>query len=99
MHSVEKNNEVLHKVNVFDLPIPAEQKINIIRNLFTSSKLNLKQVYELNASLDFFQKEFENLDSRTKGILISEITRITNTFISDYDIYSKFCPPIEKLNF
>ena len=65
----------------------------------TFSKLNLKQIYELNASLDFFQKEFENLDSRTKGILISEITRITNTFISDYDVYSKFCPQIEKLNF
>ena len=33
------------------------------------------------------------------SILKSEITRITNTFISDYDVYSKFCPQIEKLNF
>lgn len=87
----------LHKL--ITIPNYYKEKINIIRNLFTSSKLNLQQVYELNASLDFFQKEFENLDSRTKGILISEITRITNTFISDYDIYSKFCPPVEKLNF
>ena len=31
MHSVENNNEVLHKVNIFDLPIPAEQKINIMK--------------------------------------------------------------------
>jgi archaellum biogenesis ATPase FlaH len=31
MHSVEKSNEVLRKVNVFDLPIPAEQKINIMK--------------------------------------------------------------------
>ena len=87
----------LHKL--ITIPNYYKEKINIIRNLFTSSKLNLKQIYELNASLDFFQKEFENLDSRTKGILISEITIITNTFISDYDFYSKFCPQIEKLNF
>ena len=62
----------LHKL--ITIPNYYKEKINIIRNLFTSSKLNLKQIYELNASLDFFQKEFENLDSRTKGILISEIT-------------------------
>jgi hypothetical protein len=31
MHSVENNNGVLQKVNVFDLPIPAEQKINIMK--------------------------------------------------------------------
>lgn len=31
MHSVEKSSEVLHKVNVFDLPIPAEQKVNILK--------------------------------------------------------------------
>ena len=63
------------------------------------NKLNNKQIYELNECLNFFQKEFENLDSRTKGILISEITRITNTFISDYDIFSTFSPDKTKLNF
>ncbi|HML53659.1 MAG TPA: AAA family ATPase [Solidesulfovibrio magneticus] len=31
MHGGEKSSEVLHKVNVFDLPIPAEQKINIMK--------------------------------------------------------------------
>ena len=53
----------------------------------------------MNECLDFFQKEFENLDARTKGILVSEITRITNTFVSDYDVYSTFCPPKENLTF
>lgn len=87
----------LHKL--ITIPNYYHKKICEIRKLFTSSKLNTKEIYELNESLNFFQKEFENLDSRTKGILISEITRITNTFISDYDIFSKFCPPLEKLNF
>ncbi len=64
-----------------------------------SSKLNQKQIYDLNASLDFFQKEFDSLDYRTKSILISEITRITGSFVSDYDVMRTFCPPKEKLNF
>ena len=74
-------------------------KIKIIKNLFISGKLNKNIIYELNTSLDFFQKEFFTLDPRTKGILISEVTRITNTFISDYNVLQTFCPPKEKLNF
>lgn len=87
----------IHKL--ITVPGYYKEKINILKNLFTSSKFNLNQIYELNECLDFFQKEFESLDSRTKGILISEITRITNTFISDYDVFSTFSPPKEKLNF
>ena len=87
----------LHKI--ITLPHYYKEKIETLRNLFISSKLNLNQIYELNASLDFFQKEFEALDSRTKGILISEITRITNTFISDYDVMSTFCASKNKLTF
>lgn len=87
----------LHKL--ITIPNYYKEKITILKDLFISSKLNNKQIYELHECLNFFQKEFENLDSRTKGILISEITRITNTFISDYDISTTFSPPLEKLNF
>lgn len=87
----------LHKL--ITIPDYYKEKIKILKELFIASKLNSKQVYELNECLNFFQKEFESLDSRTKGILISEITRITNTFISDYDVFSTFSPPKEKLNF
>lgn len=76
-----------------------KEKIQILRNLFISSKLSHAQIYELNSSLTFFEKEFESLDSRTKGILISEITRITNVFVSDFDVMSTFCAPLEKLSF
>lgn len=91
------NFSELHKL--ITIPDYYKEKINYLKELFISSKLNSKQIYELNECLDFFQKEFDNLDSRTKGILISEITRITNTFISDYDVYSTFSPPKDKLNF
>ncbi len=87
----------LHKL--ITIPDYYKEKIKILKDLFIYSKFTNKEIYELNESLNFFQKEFEYLDSRTKAILISEITRITNTFISDYDIHSIFCPPKEKLNF
>ena len=87
----------LHKL--VTIPNYYKEKISVLRNLFISSKFNNRQIYELNASLDFFEKEFNNLDSRTKGILISEITRITSTFVSDYDIKNTFCPPKNKLTF
>lgn len=74
-------------------------KIQLIKELFISNKLNKNQIYDLNVSLNFFQNEFFKLDSRTKGILISEITRITNTFITDFDVATTFCSPKEKLTF
>ena len=89
--------EELHKL--ITIPNYYKEKITVLRNLFIESKFNNKQIYELNASLNFFEKEFNNLDSRTKGILISEITRITSTFVSDYDIKNTFCPPKNKLSF
>ena len=76
-----------------------KEKINILKELFEKGQLTTKQIYELNTALDFFQKEFENLDQRTLAILKSEITLITNTFISDYDVLKTFCAPKEKLNF
>lgn len=87
----------LHKL--ITVPGYYKDKIDVLKALFISSKLNNKQIYELNECLNFFQKEFEALDSRTKGILVSEITRITNNFISDYDVFSTFSPDKNKLNF
>ena len=87
----------LHKL--ITIPNYYKEKIPILKSLFINGKLKKQEIYELNACLDFFQKEFETLDQRTKAILISEITRITNTFVSDYDVMSCFCSPKEKLTF
>lgn len=76
-----------------------KEKIDILKNLFMNNKLSNKQIYELNSALDFFQKEYEKLDSRTIGILKSEISRITNVFVSDYDISKVFCSSKKELNF
>lgn len=76
-----------------------KSKIEILKKLFYESKLSHKQIYELNTALEFFEKEFNSLDSRTLAILKSEISRITNVFISDYNVSKIFCPEKKDLNF
>lgn len=49
--------------------------------------------------IDFFEKEFFSLDTRTISILKSEISRITNIFVSDYKVSKTFCPPKNEINF
>ena len=87
----------LHKL--ITMPDYYKEKIEHLRKLFISSKFSFQQVYDLNSSLDFFQNEFSKLDSRTMAILKSEITRITSTFISDFDVLNTFCPKKEDLTF
>ena len=75
------------------------QKLTLLKNLFRSGSLTKTQIYDLHSALLFFENEFNKLDSRTLSILKSEITRITNVFISNYDIVNTFSPPEEELNF
>lgn len=76
-----------------------KEKIQKIRQLFIQGKLNQKQIYDINLALEFFEKEYQGLDERTKGILKSEISRITNVFVSDYDVNKTFCATKNELNF
>ena len=67
--------------------------------MFLLNKFSKSQVYNLLSSLKFFEKEFFALDSRTMNILKSEITRITNCFVSDSEITKTFCPKRNEINF
>ena len=75
------------------------EKIEYLRNKFKNNEFSKEDIYNLLSSLNFFQKEFLSLDLRTLSILKSEITRITNVFISDYEVYNTFNPKEEELNF
>ena len=75
------------------------EKIECLRTLFQSGNFNHSEIYELHSSLSFFENEFKNLDSRVLSILKSEISRMTNIFMSDYDIQKTFCPEREAINF
>ena len=74
-------------------------KISYLRSLFTQNKLSQSQIYDLLSAIKFFEKEFFSLDSRTANILKSEITRITNCFVSDSDIINTFCSSKKDINF
>ena len=87
----------LHKL--ITQPNYYKSKIEVLKKLFCESKFTHKQIYELNTALEFFEKEFNSLDSRTLSILKSEISRITNVFISDYNVAKIFCPEKKDLNF
>lgn len=75
------------------------EKIEILRKRFSNNEFSNEDIYNLMSALTFFQKEFLSLDLRTLSILKSEITRITNVFVSDYEVYRTFNPKEEELNF
>jgi hypothetical protein len=87
----------LHKLIMF--PNYYTEKIAIAREKFKKGLLKEKDIYDLLSSVNFFDKEFFSLDSRTLSILKSEISRITNLFVSDYNVSKTFCPKKEDINF
>lgn len=75
------------------------EKLDFIKEQFTKGFLSKRDCYDALSSIEFFQKELFSLDQRTLSIIQSEITRITNCFISDYDVLHTFCPKKEEINF
>lgn len=75
------------------------EKVEIVKKLFQKNKFSKEECYDLLTSITFFEKEFYKLDSRTMSILKSEITRITNCFISDYQVSKTFNPIQIEQNF
>ena len=76
-----------------------QEKLLITKKLFQEGKLSNSDVYNLLTCIDFFEKEFFSLDTRTLSILKSEISRITNFFVSDYNVSKVFCPSKKEINF
>lgn len=74
-------------------------KIEILKSKFANNLLTKEDCYNLTTAITFFENEFLKLDPRTLGILKSEITRITNCFISDYQVLHTFNPTQEEENF
>ena len=89
--------EELH--NLVVIPNYYEEKIQTLRNLFLTDYFSEEDVYHLLSALNFFEKEYSILDERTKSILKSEVTRITNLFLSDYQVKKVFCPTENEINF
>ena len=87
----------LHKLIMFEDYY--QEKIKLVRELFVSGTLNKEKIYDLLSCINFFEKEFFSLDNRTISILKSEISRITNIFVSDYTVSNTFCPTKNEITF
>ena len=74
-------------------------KLHTVRNVFLSGVLSDSDIYDLLSCIKFIEKDFYSLDDRTFNILKSEITRITNCFVSNYEVLKTFCPTKQKENF
>lgn len=87
----------LHKL-VNNLPY-LQEKIEVIKQRFLSNELNSNEIYDFKTCIEFFQSEYQGLDPKVLSIIQSEITRITQLFISDLEVANTFCPPKNKANF
>ena len=76
-----------------------KSKIELARNAFISGLLSKDKIYSLYYSISFLEKDFYKLDQRTHNLLVSEITRITGVFVSDYNVKKIFCPNRNEENF
>lgn len=83
---------------IFDKNYYIKQK-NKLRKEILKSNLSKKDIFNLNSFFEYFENEFLELDDRTSSIIKSEISRITNIFVSDYEINKSFSPPKEEINF
>lgn len=75
------------------------EKIKFLKQLFLLGKMSSSDIYSFSSAIDFFEKEFFSLDSRTLSIIKSEITRITNPFVNDIDMLNTFSPSESELSF
>ena len=76
-----------------------QEKLKVARKIFLSGFLSKEECFSLLHLIDFLENDYFSLDERTQGILKSEITRITNCFVSDYSVRKIFCPAREEQNF
>ena len=75
------------------------QKLESLHRDFLERKLSSSVADDLSSCWSFFNEEFFSLDDRTQSILKSEISRITNIFVSDTDVSRVFCPEKGNITF
>ena len=76
-----------------------ESKLSVARKIFLSNKLSTNSVFDLYSAISVLEKDYFSLDSRTFNILKSEITRMTNCFVSSLDVKNTFSPKKEDESF
>lgn len=76
-----------------------QNKVDYLKSSFFKKALDDVQIASLLSCMNFFEDEFFSLDDRTQSILKSEISRITNVFVSDTEVSQVFCPDKKNISF
>lgn len=76
-----------------------ESKLKLLKNNILENKYDNTFLFSLNNCLLTIKNEYLKLDDRTIGIIKSEMTRMTSIFVTNYEIYNKFCDNSEFINF
>lgn len=76
-----------------------QEKLQQLKSQFRNHQFNEEQCFDLLSALEFFESEFQSLDSRVLSIIKSEISRITSMFLSDYAVQKIFCPAQSDVTF
>jgi len=95
-------NEYVNFSEIHKLVIDKEylkSTLSKIRDIIIKDTFKDDKLFEINSSLSNIKNEYLNLDERTSSIIRSEITRITDLFVSDYNINKKFCSKSDKIEF
>lgn len=85
-------------VDILKTKMDKSNKLKLIEKEKEQNEIQ-RIIYDLNTFINFYEKEFIKLDSRTKNIIRAEISRIINLFITDYKINKHFSPKKEEINF
>ena len=76
-----------------------KEKLKSLREAFVSNRFSQADVYNISNAINYLKTNYYSLDSRTFNILRSDISRITNPFVSDFDVMNTFCPSKDEENF
>src|SRR5574344_268395 len=75
------------------------EKLKVIKFKILKNEFSDKELFEINNAILNINNDYLNLDQRTFGIIRSEITRMTSVFISNFNIYNKFCSKGNDIDF
>ena len=91
------NFEELHKIGT--KKEYRDEKMILIEGFYQRDELSEEQKYMYTTAKEYFQNEYNRLIDKAQTFIQSEITRITQPFISTKIVKDTFSPSVDEINF
>lgn len=91
------NFEELHKLGTN--PEFREKIIKQLQAAADNGELNEEQLYDFKTAKAYFDNEYSILPDKAQAFILSEITQMTQPFISTKAVKDTFCPSRSEINF